>query len=339
VTAATAPRGSDEPLCDLYDAVLLDLDGVIYRGQSPVAHAAEVIADIRRRGVAIGYVTNNAARTPDQVAEHLRELGIPAKPEDVVTSAQAGARLVADRVPPGSAVLVVGGEGIDAAIRERGLHPVRSLAESPAAVIQGYGPEVGWRDLAEAAYAVESGLPWVATNTDKTIPTARGIAPGNGALVAAVVTASGVSPVVAGKPEPPLHHESVLRIGAAKPLVVGDRLDTDIEGACRVGADSLLVLTGVTSAEDLVSADPAHRPTYIAADLRGLVVSHPHVELQGDGRWSCHGWTVRIDDTVKIDGRGDPVDGLRALCAAAWSSAPAPDPVQITEALRDLGWR
>ncbi len=339
MTAATAPRGSNEPLCDLYDAVLLDLDGVVYRGQSPVVHAAEVLAAVGRRGVAIGYVTNNAARTPGQVAEHLRELGVPAKPEDVVTSAQAGARLVADLVPPGAAVLVVGGEGIDAAIRERGLRPVRSLAESPAAVIQGYGPAVGWQDLAEAAYAVESGLPWVATNIDKTIPTARGMAPGNGTLVAAVVTASGGSPIVAGKPEPPLHHESVLRIGAAKPLVVGDRLDTDIEGACRVGVDSLLVLTGVTSAEDLVSADPAHRPTYIAADLRGLLEAHPYVELEGDGGWSCRGWTVRIDDAMKIDGGGDPVDGLRALCAAAWNSARLPADAEITDSLRDLGWR
>jgi len=336
VTATTAPHGSDQPLCDLYDAVLLDLDGVIYRGQSPVAHAAEVVTDLRRRGVPIGYVTNNASRTPEQVAEHLRELGIPAEPEDVITSAQAGARLVADLVPPGSAVLVVGGEGVDAAVRERGLYPVHSLTESPAAVIQGYGPEVGWRDLAEAAYAVESGLPWVATNADRTIPTARGIAPGNGALVAAVVTASGVTPVVAGKPEPPLHRESVLRVGAAKPLVVGDRLDTDIEGARRVGADSMLVLTGVTSAEDLVRADPAHQPTYIAADLRGLVVSHPHVEPEGDAEF-CRGWTVRIEDTVKIDGGGDPVDGLRALCGAAWGSAHQLDQAQIREALRDLG--
>jgi ribonucleotide monophosphatase NagD (HAD superfamily) len=216
---------------------------------------------------------------------------------------------------------------------------VRSLTESPAAVIQGYGPEVGWRDLAEAAYAVESGLPWVATNIDKTLPTARGIAPGNGTLVAAVVTASGVSPIVAGKPEPPLHHESVLRMGAAQPLVVGDRLDTDIEGACRVGVDSLLVLTGVTSPEALVSADPAHRPTYVAADLRGLLEAQPHVEAEGGGEWSCRGWTVRIDDTVKIDGSGDPVDGLRALCAAAWSSARPPDSAQIMESLRDLGWR
>ena len=336
MTAATVPRGSDEPLCDLYDAVLLDLDGVIYRGPSPVAHAVEVVTGLRRRGVAIGYVTNNAARTPNQVAAQLRELGIPAEPQDVITSAQAGARLVADLVPPGSAVLVVGGEGVDVAISERGLRPVRSLAESPAAVIQGYGPGVGWRDLAEAAYAVESGLPWVATNMDRTIPTARGIAPGNGALVAAVVTASGVGPVVAGKPEPPLHRESVLRIGAANPLVVGDRLDTDIAGAYRVGAASLLVLTGVTSAEDLVSAEPALRPTYIAADLRGVVVSHPHVEHEGDSG-SCRGWTVRIDDTVKIEGHGDPVDGLRALCAAAWNSAHLLAHAQIRDALRDLG--
>lgn len=325
------------PLCDAYDAALLDLDGVIYRSQSAVAYAPEALADLRRRGTAIGYVTNNAARTPEQVAAHLRELGIPAAASDIVTSAQAAARLAAGLVPAGSAVLVVGGEGIDNAVRERGLRPVRSLAESPVAVIQGYGPEVGWRQLAEASYAVESGLPWIATNMDMTIPTVRGIAPGNGALVAAVVTATGVSPVVAGKPEPPLHRESVIRVGAANPLVVGDRLDTDIEGAHRAGVDSLLVLTGVTSPQTLVIAGPMHRPTYIAADLRGLLESHPQVEVDRWGGFSCGGWTIHVDETVKVDGSGPPLDGLRALCAAIWSVSRPPESVGTAEALRALG--
>jgi HAD superfamily hydrolase (TIGR01450 family) len=336
VTAAAAPQGSDLPLCDAYDAALLDLDGVVYRSQSAVAYATEVLTALRRRATAIGYVTNNAARTPEQVAAHLRELGIPADASDVVTSAQAAAHMVADLVPAGSAVLVVGGEGIISAVLERGLRPVRSLADSPAAVIQGYDPDVGWRQLAEASYAIESGLPWVATNMDRTIPTARGIAPGNGTLVAAVATATGASPVVAGKPEPPLHRESVIRVGAAKPLVVGDRLDTDIEGAHRAGVDSLLVLTGVTAPEALITAGPMQRPTYIAADLRGLLESHPEVEVEGGG-FSCGGWTIHVDETVKVDGSGHPLDGLRALCAAMWSADRPPESVGTTEALHALG--
>ena len=336
-TPAHAPRGSDRPLAELYDAALLDLDGVVYRGRSAVAYATSVLAELRHRGVAVGYVTNNAARTPDQVAAHLHELGIPATPRDVVTSAQAGARLVAELVPAGSAVLVVGGDGVAEAVRERGLRPVHTVAEAPAAVIQGYGPDVGWQQLAEAAYAVETGLPWVATNMDRTIPTAHGIAPGNGALVAAVEMATGAQPLVAGKPEPPLHHESVLRLRASRPLVVGDRLETDIEGACRVGADSLLVLTGVTSPAVLVAADPMHRPTYLAADLRGLLTPHPQVEVEKEGRATCRGWTVEVSEAIKIEGAGDPVDGLRALCGASWGSIREPGPDQVTAAVGQLG--
>jgi glycerol-1-phosphatase len=333
----STPRGSNRPLAEIYDAALLDLDGVVYRSDSAVAHAAEVVSELRRRGMAIGYVTNNASRTPEQVAAYLRELGIPATAADVVTSAQAGARLVTELVPARSAVLVVGGDGIVEALKERALQPARTLAESPAAVLQGYGPEVGWVQLAEASYAIEAGLPWIATNMDRTIPTSRGIAPGNGALVAAVATATGATPIVAGKPESPLHHESVLRLKAARPLVVGDRLDTDIEGACRVGADSLLVLTGVTSPATLVAADPMHRPTYIAADLRGLLTSQPLVEVEARGRARCRGWMVVVGETIKIDGAGDPVDGLRALCAASWSANRELSPAAVSAAIVRLG--
>ncbi len=224
----------------------------------------------------LAYVTNNALRTPDAVAAHLTELGIPAQAGDVITSAQAVARLIADQVPQGSRVLVVGGEGLRVALRERGLVPVESADDDPAAVVQGYGgPELPWGRFAEASYAVARGVPWFASNTDLTIPSGRGIAPGNGAAVEVVRIATGAEPQVAGKPLPPMHRETILRTGAERPLVVGDRLDTDIEGAFNGGVDSLLVLTGVTDGAQLLSAPPHHRPTYVDADLRGCSPGSP----------------------------------------------------------------
>ncbi|TGA88988.1 HAD hydrolase-like protein, partial [Streptomyces palmae] len=230
-TVRTRPDGSARPLSGRYDTALLDLDGVVYAGGQAIAHAVDSLAAARRGGMHLAYVTNNALRTPQAVAAHLTELGVPAEATDVVTSAQAVARLIADQVPAGARVLVIGGEGLRVALRERGLEPVESAEDDPAAVAQGYGgPELPWGRLAEASYAVARGVPWYASNTDLTIPSARGIAPGNGAAVEAVRIATGRAPQVAGKPLPPMHRETILRTGARHPLVVGDRLDTDIEG-------------------------------------------------------------------------------------------------------------
>ncbi|MBH5334180.1 HAD-IIA family hydrolase [Streptomyces pactum] len=344
-TVRTRPDGSARPLNLAYDTALLDLDGVVYAGGEAIGHAVESLTAARDRGMHLAYVTNNALRTPDAVAAHLTELGVPATPGDVITSAQAVARLVADEVPAGARVLVVGGEGLRVALRERGLEPVESVEDDPAAVVQGYGgPDLPWGRLAEAAYAVARGVPWYASNTDLTIPGPRGIAPGNGAAVEVVRIASGGSPRVAGKPLPPMHRETILRTGAKTPLVVGDRLDTDIEGAWAGGVDSLLVLTGVTTPARLLAAGPRHRPDYIAADLRGLLTEQPEVTgTAGDGEagFGCGGWTARADgDGLRLAGDGpDPVDGLRALCAAAWTAArDGTYDGEVGEALARLGW-
>jgi glycerol-1-phosphatase len=341
VTAdADRPRGSAVPLIDGYDALLLDLDGVIYRGSEQIPHARGTLATVRMHGSRVAYVTNNASRTPETVADQLNGLGIPTRSAEVVTSAQAAARLVADMVPAGSAVLVVGGAGLEAALLERSLRPVRSLADEPAAVIQGYAPDVDWRQLAEGSYAVQRGLPWVVANADLTIPTDRGIAPGNGTLVAAIRTATRETPIVAGKPELPLHHEAAMRTRANHPLVVGDRLDTDIEGANRAGVDSLLVLTGIATPAAAVTARPGQRPTYLGRDLRALLVAHPTVTAEADGAaYSCAGWSIRIDrGGVKIGGDGDPIDGLRALCAAAWAAESEPPAQSVAEACAAIGF-
>ncbi|MFG1807308.1 HAD-IIA family hydrolase [Streptomyces sp. NPDC049040] len=328
MTHRTSPSGSEQPLDTAYDTALLDLDGVVYAGGDAIAHAVDSLTAARSDGMRLAYVTNNAARTPQAVAEHLSRLGVPAETEDVITSAQAVARLIADQVPAGAKVLAVGGEGLFAALRERGLQPVESADDGPAAAVQGYGPELRWSQLAEMAHAVNAGVPWFASNTDLTIPTARGVAPGNGAAVQAVRYATGREPQVAGKPQPPMHRETVLRTGARRPLVVGDRLDTDIEGANASGVDSLLVLTGVSTAAELVAAPPEHRPTYVAADLRGLLTPHPPVTWDGS-QAHCGGWTA--DSALELTGSGEPLDGLRALCRAAWSrtdDTPAPDPAK-----------
>ncbi|MEU8499606.1 HAD-IIA family hydrolase [Streptomyces lavendulae] len=319
----TTPAGSRRGLHQAYDTALLDLDGVVYAGGLAIAHAAESLAAARAAGMHLAYVTNNALRTPEAVAAHLGELGIPTDPAEVITSAQAVARLIAEQVEPGSKVLVIGGEGLRVALRERGLVPVDSADEEGlAAVVQGYGgPDLAWGRFAEAAYAVNRGVPWFASNTDLTIPGARGIAPGNGAAVEVVRIATGAEPQVAGKPLPPMHRETVLRTGAERPLVVGDRLDTDIEGAFNGEVDSLLVLTGVTDAAQLLRAEPRHRPTYVDRDLRGLLTGQPEVEPDGEG-FRCGGWTaVALDEVLDLRGEGEPLDGLRALCAAAWTRA------------------
>jgi HAD superfamily hydrolase (TIGR01450 family) len=335
-------RASGEPLDAAYDVALLDLDGVVYIGGAAIPGAAEALSKAGAAGMRLAYVTNNASRTPAAVAALLTSLGVPAAAQDVVTSAQAAARLLAERFPAGSPVLVIGGTGLRMALRERGLRPVSTAADKPRAVVQGFAPDVSYSTLAEGGLAVRAGALFVASNADLTIPGRHGIAPGNGSLIQVIATATGVQPLVAGKPEPPLHRESVLRTGATHPLVVGDRLDTDIEGAHRAGTDSLLVLTGVTRPADVVLAPPSQRPTYLAEDLAGLLEPHPGPEkttAEEPGGYSCGGWTARRDgDRLELTGQGERVDGLRALCAAAWAGdADGPSEDAVRAAVERLG--
>ena len=309
------------PLAQEYDAALYDLDGVLYVGSGPVPHAAASVAAALAAGLRAAYVTNNASRRPDVVAAHLTELGIPAAAADVVTSAQAAVRLLREHVPAGAAVLIVGSDGLADEVAAGGYRPVREAGpdDGVAAVVQGYGPEVGWAQLAEASIALRAGALWSATNTDSTLPSPRGPLPGNGAMVAALRTATGREPLVAGKPQPALHLESVARVQARRPLVVGDRLDTDVLGAVRGGADSLLVLTGVADLPALLAAPRGSRPTYVAPDLRGLLAPQPPVTRAERGT-VCGGAEASYDDGVlRISGSG--TEALRAACALAWQVA------------------
>ncbi len=295
-----------------YDALLLDLDGVVYVGPHAVAHAASAIGRARSGGVSIAFVTNNASRPPEVVAAHLCELGISASHQDVVNASQAAAHVLSQRLPAGSTVLAIGGPGVRLALAERGLVPVDSAEPTPAAVMMGYGADVGWKDLAEASYAVHAGALFVATNPDKSFPTPRGIAPGNGTLVAAVVAATGCEPIVAGKPFAPLVNESIERVGAERPLMIGDRLDTDIEAAFNTGIDSLLVMTGVTSVRDLVLAAPHRRPTFVTPDLRGLFAPAEFARITTDPAPSSLSPLLAAVATAwqRSDSGHDPLAGL-----------------------------
>jgi len=322
-------RASSAPLLRGYDAVLVDLDGVVYVGPTAVPGAREAIAAAGAAGLRVAFVTNNASRTPGVVAAHLVELGMPAEPTDVVTAAQAAAALLGDRLPAGSTVLVTGAPALRQAVAEAGFRPVSSADDQPAAVVSGYDSSFDYARLTEATLAVRAGALWVAANLDSTMPSPRGLLPGNGALVAAVTVATGRHPLSVGKPERALYDEAVRRTGAKRPLVVGDRLDTDITGAIAAGMDSMLVLSGVAGPEDLLRAQPPARPTFVAADLSGLLVAHAAPQLL-DGVVTCGEWSavleastlrVRSAPGVNRPGSAGVLDGLRAACSVAWAAA------------------
>jgi len=310
---------------DGVDVVLNDLDGVVYAGPGPIPHAVESLTRAASEGRRVGYITNNASRTDRAVAEHLRELGLETEPSDVVTSPQAAVALLASKVEDGATIMVVGGDGLVDELQKAGYDVTRSAEDSPAAVVQGFSPDVRWTDLAEAAFALqtpedEGGIPWIATNTDWTIPRDRGIAPGNGTLVSAVHTAVGRLAEVAGKPEAPIFHAAVERFGARKPLMVGDRLDTDIQGARAAGVDSALVLTGIDRPKHVLAAPEHARPTYVLADMRGLFEPYPVIR-QRDEVTTVGDASIRIDGPdITILSEGSDLDMLRAAAHGIWST-------------------
>ncbi|TVT51347.1 HAD-IIA family hydrolase [Amycolatopsis rhizosphaerae] len=308
----------DDLVSSLYDAMLLDLDGTVYHGARSIPGVAETVRKLRERGNRVRFVTNNASKAPGEVAGNLRGMAIDAEAAEVSTSAQAGARLLAERLSAGTPVLVVGAPALVAEVEAAGLRAVREAGDGVAAVVQGHWTETGWRHLAEASVAIRAGALWVACNVDATLPTERGQLPGNGSMVMALRTATGAEPEVAGKPAAPLLRTAAASAGAARALVVGDRLDTDIAGAVAAGLDSLAVLTGVATPAGLLAAGPAERPRYLAADLTALI--EPASALAVGPR---EGWRVTVDGgrlVAASTGSTDALDLLRALCGLAWES-------------------
>lgn len=303
-------------LAQEHDCLLLDLDGTVFRGHEPTTGAVDSLATLTARTL---YVTNNASRSAAEVAGHLQELGFSAHPDDVVTSAQSAARLLASQLPAGATVLVVGTDSLAAEIVAVGLEPVRAFEENPVGVVQGHNPETGWPILSEAALAIRAGAVWVAANVDRTLPSERGLLPGNGSMVAALRTATDAEPQVAGKPAPTLMNDALARGDFRTPLVIGDRLDTDIEGANAAGLPSLMVLTGVNNAADMVHAAPGSRPDYVSEDLRALHTDAEALRIAPHPAWQTQ--TSGATLTVRATGAdaGDPLSVVRATAHAAWA--------------------
>ena len=288
-------------------------DGVVYLGPDPVPAAPDTIAELRRRGVKVGFVTNNAARSAEVVAQHLTDIGIPTEPSDVVTSGQAISDLAADTLPAGARVLIVGTESLRDEARARGLQPVESARDDPVAVIQGYDSQIAWPLLEEAGFALQAGAMWYAANPDITRPTDRGIVPGIGAQLQVVATTCNAEPVIAGKPYRPLLEATISRLRSTSPIFVGDRLDTDIRGANTMDVDSLFVFTGSHGVADVLAAAPEDRPQNIAADLSG-------------DRARCGGSIVSVhaDREVRAESTPDDIcgqlDAVAAMMALVYGS-------------------
>lgn len=287
---------SDARVSTSVAALLCDLDGVVYRGAQACPGAVDGLRRARVRDVRILFLTNNAGHTPADVVERLTSLGVQASEEEVLTSSMVAARWLreqsANLLAPeartqgrgGPLVLAVGGPGVGLALRDQGFDvctpaDVREAARpggSPlrvAAVVQGYGPAVTARDLAEATFAVADGALWVATNTDATLPSERGLAPGNGSLVRAVAHALGREPdAVVGKPHPPAYAAAaaLLHCAPEQVMAIGDRLDTDIQGARAAGMQTTLVLTGVATRREGEEAPAQARPDLIVPTLGDL---------------------------------------------------------------------
>lgn len=319
------PKTDRTPL-DGIDLILADLDGVVYRGKQAIPHAVESL-NRAQDSLRIGYLTNNASRTPESVSEQLNSLGLKTKASDILTSPQAAMRSLRELVSPGAVVLVVGGDGLRRELEQSGYRITESAEDAPQAVVQGFAADVSWKQLAEASFALHNpDVPWIATNNDWTLPTERGMAPGNGTLVSAVHLATGRMPIVAGKPERALFDFARERFDSKNPLMIGDRLDTDILGANRAGVKSLLVLTGADQAKQVLAADPDSRPAFVIEDLRGLHEEYPQprVEIDADGKRTV---TVRDSAVTMTENEvSAPVPGssridlLRAGAQAIWSS-------------------
>ncbi|MCZ0857494.1 HAD hydrolase-like protein [Actinomyces israelii] len=322
--------GSELPLAQTYDVALLDLDGVCFAGDARVEHAADGVNGARASGMRLSFVTNNASRAPQTVVDKLARNDIQAAAGEIFSAAMDAAALLGEHVPAGSPVLVVGGDGLREALAAEGFEVVASADDRPAAVVQGWDPAVDWEMMSEGLYAITDGAIHVATNLDATLPTERGFALGNGSLVAAVANASGREPLAGGKPFPGIYERALARAGGSRPLAVGDRLNTDHVGARAAGIPGLHVLTGVSTARDVVLARPEERPAYLHTDLRGLLEPHPapvrEVDEEGSA-WVVGAARCRVRAGVAVlDGRDSltgketeiSLDGYRALACAVW---------------------
>ncbi len=323
-------RGTDEPLSKVFDGAMVDLDGVCYHGDQVYAPGPDALATASKNGMILGYVTNNASRSAQEVADKLDSMGYDVDSAEVTTSAMDLVVDIKQKLAPGSTILVVGAESLRELVAKAGFEVVTEAVPTVTAVVQGLATDIGWEQLSEAAYAINNGAEYFATNLDASMSTERGAALGNGALVAVVMRATGTRPTASGKPNAEIFTRTAERLGISRGLVVGDRLSTDIVGAIAARTAVMHVLTGVSTARDVVTADRGSRPSFLAIGIEGINEAHPRPTHHRDGTWTCG-----VSQPVKIDRRGNifineiPIvagapavtmnlDTYRALAAAAW---------------------
>ena len=325
-------------LVDEHDAVLFDLDGTVWEGGTAIPHAAEAIQALN---VPCLYITNNASRSAEEVSTMLQAAGVAANPSQVLTSAQAAVTLAAQHLRPGDPVLVLGASSFRQLVAEAGYSVVDSADQDPKVVLQGHSPETGWKELSEAALALQRGATYLASNLDTSLPMQRGLMVGNGSMVAAVTSATGVVPQSAGKPEPAMFLQAAQAVGAQRPLAVGDRLDTDLAGAVAAGSPALHVTTGVSGPLALIEAAKDQRPTYIAEDLRALAADAAQLRPGRQG-----GFSARVDGSDIILSGGEPnagsIQALRTVLEVAWLMDAPPELVRpnsdMAEAATSQWW-
>lgn len=308
-------------LADIYDAGLFDLDGVVYRGKNRIEHAASSIAAAREAGMRPVFVTNNASRTPEIVAEQLRSLDIDAGPQDILGSAHVAIELAEAELGRGASVLLCGGEGLRRAAEASSLRIVESADDRPDGVIHGFSPETNWLMLSEAVLAINGGARYIATNLDRVIPRERGLMMGIGSMVKAVMHATGAKPVSGAKPDARMFIAAARKADASKALVLGDNLDTDILGATNSGVAAMHVLTGAYGVSQVLFAEPECRPRYMAKDLRSLIEPYPTIRIE------CAAESMTI---APADDRIDHSGVAEALAKAAGTSTIAEEGKQTT---------
>jgi len=301
-------------LAAAFGGVVLDLDGVVYVGDQAVPAAPAALEELRGLGVRLAFVTNNSYRPPGQVVERLGRLGVKAAVEEVLTSAQATVRLLGGgQGLARKAVLVLGGPGLRQALEAAGARLVDAEEWRQAeVVVVGFDPDLTYGRVKAAALAIRAGARFVGSNPDSTLPAPDGLWPGAGATLAMLQAATGVRPEVAGKPEPALFETAAAAIGPGPYLMVGDRADTDLDGAHRLGWATALVLSGVARPADL--PDLAVAPDHLLADVGGLL-DPPGPAIRPDGLRGAAG----TEGPAGLDGGTlVAVDGERVVGRVAW---------------------
>jgi len=250
-----------------YRYLITDMDGVLWRGREPMPGLVDFFQFLRRRDIRYVCATNNASTLPEKLAERLQGWGADVQPDEIVTSSIATADYLETILPRGAPLYVIGMEGLRAALQQKGF----VLAEEDvAAVVVGIDWNVTYNHFKHAALNIRAGAKFIGTNGDRTFPNPEGIVPGNGALLALIETATDVKPFVIGKPSPTLYQMALKHLGAVEEqtLVLGDRLETDILGAVLLGLKSALVLSGVTTREQLAASD--YQPDWVFDDITEL---------------------------------------------------------------------